>query len=82
MTKTEDFGDVVGKAVESIVLDVLYFRRSRVSESARGNACLSWFKRNRLVKRAAATISLLPVVVFFFIIQRYFVEGTAGGVKQ
>jgi ABC-type glycerol-3-phosphate transport system permease component len=31
---------------------------------------------------AAATISLLPVVVFFFIMQRYFVEGIAGAVKQ
>ncbi|AJY46799.1 carbohydrate ABC transporter permease [Martelella endophytica] len=31
---------------------------------------------------AAATISLLPVVIFFFIMQRYFVEGIAGAVKQ
>lgn len=31
---------------------------------------------------AAATISLLPVVVFFFFMQRYFVEGIAGAVKQ
>ncbi|WDR01502.1 carbohydrate ABC transporter permease [Devosia algicola] len=30
---------------------------------------------------AAATISLLPVVVFFFFVQRYFVEGVAGAVK-
>jgi ABC-type glycerol-3-phosphate transport system permease component len=30
---------------------------------------------------AAATISLLPVVVFFFFVQRYFVEGIAGAVK-
>lgn len=31
---------------------------------------------------AAATISLLPVVIFFFFMQRYFVEGIAGAVKQ
>jgi raffinose/stachyose/melibiose transport system permease protein len=31
---------------------------------------------------AAATISLLPVVVFFFFVQRYFVEGVAGAVKS
>lgn len=30
---------------------------------------------------AAATISLLPVIVFFFFVQRYFVEGIAGAVK-
>ncbi|MBP0573550.1 carbohydrate ABC transporter permease, partial [Mycobacterium tuberculosis] len=30
---------------------------------------------------AAATISLLPVVIFFFFVQRYFVEGVAGAVK-
>ncbi|MDM9629044.1 carbohydrate ABC transporter permease [Rhizobium sp. S152] len=30
---------------------------------------------------AAATISLLPVIVFFFFAQRYFVEGIAGAVK-
>jgi raffinose/stachyose/melibiose transport system permease protein len=30
---------------------------------------------------AAATISLLPVVVLFFFVQRYFVEGVAGAVK-
>lgn len=31
---------------------------------------------------AAATISLLPVIVFFFVLQRYFVEGIAGAVKS
>ena len=31
---------------------------------------------------AAATIALLPVVIFFFFMQRYFVEGIAGAVKQ
>lgn len=31
---------------------------------------------------AAATISLLPVVIFFFVMQRFFVEGIAGAVKQ
>ena len=31
---------------------------------------------------AAATISLLPVVVVFFLAQRYFIEGIAGAVKQ
>ena len=30
---------------------------------------------------AAATLSLLPVVVFFFFVQRYFIEGIAGAVK-
>ena len=30
---------------------------------------------------AAATISLLPVIVLFFFVQRYFVEGVAGAVK-
>lgn len=30
---------------------------------------------------AAATISLLPVIAFFFFVQRYFVEGIAGAVK-
>jgi raffinose/stachyose/melibiose transport system permease protein len=30
---------------------------------------------------AAATISLLPVIVCFFFVQRYFVEGVAGAVK-
>lgn len=30
---------------------------------------------------AAATISLLPVVILFFFVQRYFVEGVAGAVK-
>lgn len=31
---------------------------------------------------AAATISLLPVVVLFIVLQRYFVEGIAGAVKS
>jgi len=31
---------------------------------------------------AAATISLLPVVLLFILLQRYFVEGIAGAVKQ
>ena len=31
---------------------------------------------------AAATISLLPVVTVFFLMQRYFIEGIAGAVKQ
>ncbi|QBY01266.1 carbohydrate ABC transporter permease [Rhodophyticola sp. CCM32] len=31
---------------------------------------------------AAATISLLPVILFFFFVQRFFVEGIAGAVKQ
>ncbi|MGW0228152.1 carbohydrate ABC transporter permease [Actinopolymorpha singaporensis] len=31
---------------------------------------------------AASTISLLPVVVVFLLLQRYFVEGIAGAVKQ
>lgn len=30
---------------------------------------------------AAATISLIPVVAFFFFVQRYFIEGIAGAVK-
>ncbi len=30
---------------------------------------------------AAATISLLPVIICFFFVQRYFVEGVAGAVK-
>jgi ABC-type glycerol-3-phosphate transport system permease component len=30
---------------------------------------------------AAATLSLLPVVAFFFFVQRYFIEGIAGAVK-
>ena len=30
---------------------------------------------------AAATISLLPVIVFFFVLQRYIVEGISGAVK-
>lgn len=30
---------------------------------------------------AAATISLVPVIAFFFIVQRYFVEGISGAVK-
>ncbi|SDS67444.1 carbohydrate ABC transporter permease [Microlunatus soli] len=31
---------------------------------------------------AAATISLLPIIVLFLVLQRYFVEGIAGAVKQ
>ncbi len=31
---------------------------------------------------AAATISLIPVVTIFFLMQRYFIEGIAGAVKQ
>jgi raffinose/stachyose/melibiose transport system permease protein len=31
---------------------------------------------------AAATISLIPVVLVFFFMQRYFIEGIAGAVKQ
>ena len=31
---------------------------------------------------AAAVISLLPVVLLFILLQRYFVEGMAGAVKQ
>lgn len=31
---------------------------------------------------AASTISLLPVIVVFLILQRYFIEGIAGAVKQ
>ncbi len=31
---------------------------------------------------AAATISLLPVILMFLVLQRYFVEGIAGAVKQ
>jgi raffinose/stachyose/melibiose transport system permease protein len=31
---------------------------------------------------AAATISLLPVVLLFVLLQRYFVEGIAGAVKS
>ena len=30
---------------------------------------------------AAAVISLLPVVILFIVLQRYFVEGIAGAVK-
>lgn len=30
---------------------------------------------------AAATLSLVPVVVFFFFVQRFFVEGVAGAIK-
>ncbi|HQZ11891.1 MAG TPA: carbohydrate ABC transporter permease [Devosia sp.] len=30
---------------------------------------------------AAATISLVPVIAFFFVVQRYFVEGISGAVK-
>jgi raffinose/stachyose/melibiose transport system permease protein len=31
---------------------------------------------------AAATISLLPIILVFLVMQRYFVEGIAGAVKQ
>ena len=31
---------------------------------------------------AAATISMLPVVALFIVLQRYFVEGIAGAVKS
>ena len=31
---------------------------------------------------AAATISILPIIVLFLFMQRYFVEGIAGAVKQ
>ena len=31
---------------------------------------------------AAASISLLPVILVFLFMQRYFVEGIAGAVKQ
>jgi ABC-type glycerol-3-phosphate transport system permease component len=31
---------------------------------------------------AAATISLLPIIVIFFFLQRYFVEGVTGAIKQ
>ncbi|WP_460809972.1 carbohydrate ABC transporter permease [Microlunatus endophyticus] len=31
---------------------------------------------------AAATISLLPVMILFILLQRYFVEGIAGAVKS
>jgi raffinose/stachyose/melibiose transport system permease protein len=31
---------------------------------------------------AAATIGLLPIIVVFLFLQRYFVEGIAGAVKQ
>lgn len=30
---------------------------------------------------AAATLSLLPVIIFFFFVQRFFVEGVAGAIK-
>ena len=30
---------------------------------------------------AAATLSLVPVVIFFFLVQRFFVEGVAGAIK-
>jgi raffinose/stachyose/melibiose transport system permease protein len=30
---------------------------------------------------AAATLSLVPVIVFFFFVQRFFVEGVAGAIK-
>ena len=31
---------------------------------------------------AAATISPVPVIVVFLVLQRYFIEGMAGAVKQ
>ena len=31
---------------------------------------------------AAATISLAPVIIMFLFLQRYFIEGIAGSVKQ
>ena len=31
---------------------------------------------------AAATISLLPIIIIFFFLQRYFVEGDTGAIKQ
>jgi raffinose/stachyose/melibiose transport system permease protein len=31
---------------------------------------------------AAATISLVPIIVVFLFLQRYFVEGIAGAVKS
>jgi raffinose/stachyose/melibiose transport system permease protein len=31
---------------------------------------------------AAATITILPIVILFLFMQRYFVEGIAGAVKQ
>jgi raffinose/stachyose/melibiose transport system permease protein len=31
---------------------------------------------------AAATIGLMPIIVVFLLLQRYFVEGIAGSVKQ
>ncbi|GHA25007.1 ABC transporter permease [Devosia pacifica] len=31
---------------------------------------------------AAATLSLVPVVTFFFLVQKYFVEGVAGAIKS
>jgi len=31
---------------------------------------------------AAATISLLPIIAVFLLLQRYFIEGVAGAVKQ
>jgi ABC-type glycerol-3-phosphate transport system permease component len=31
---------------------------------------------------AAATISLMPIIIIFFFLQRYFVEGVTGAIKQ
>jgi raffinose/stachyose/melibiose transport system permease protein len=31
---------------------------------------------------AASTISVVPVIVVFLFLQRYFIEGMAGAVKQ
>lgn len=31
---------------------------------------------------AAATLSLLPVVILFVVLQRHFVKGLAGAIKQ
>jgi raffinose/stachyose/melibiose transport system permease protein len=31
---------------------------------------------------AASTISIMPVIVVFLFLQRYFIEGVAGAVKQ
>ena len=31
---------------------------------------------------AAATISLAPIIITFLLLQRYFIEGIAGSVKQ
>jgi len=31
---------------------------------------------------AAATVALVPIIAVFLLLQRYFVEGIAGAVKQ